>query len=193
MEKDKILTYLENNDVENKNVLISFLRSHSDKEIYSRTNLIGHITGSAFIVNEDNDKAMLVLHKKYNKWVAPGGHVEEGEDARHASFRETKEETGIEYLNPLSQEVFDIDIHRIPEREKNGIFEPEHWHFDVRYLYQTNEDGLVSIDKNEVNDYCWYDIKELKESNDVSTQRMASKLESFINNIPTFRRSLRNK
>lgn len=193
MEKDKIIAYLNDNDVENKDVLLSFLMSYSNKEIYSRTNLIGHITGSAFIVNEEHDNAMLVLHKKYNKWVAPGGHVEESEDAKHASFRETKEETGIEYLSLLSQEVFDIDIHRIPEREKNGIFEPEHWHFDVRYLYQTREDGMINIDINEVNDYSWYDIKTLKESDDISTKRMASKLESFINHIPTVRRSLRKR
>jgi len=193
MEKDKILTYLNKNDVENKDVLIAFLMSYSDKYIYSRTNLIGHITGSAFITNEDNEKAFLVLHKKYNKWVAPGGHVEEAEDARHASFRETKEETGIEYLRPLSHEIFDIDIHRIPERQKNGIFEPEHWHFDVRYLYQTCEEGLVNIDKNEVNDYRWYDLKELTKSDDVSIKRMASKLESFINDIPPLRSSLRNR
>lgn len=193
MEKNKILTYLNNNDIENKDVLISFLMSYSDKEIYSRTNLIGHITGSAFITNENNDKVFLVLHKKYNKWVAPGGHVEEAEDARYASFRETKEETGLEYINPLSQDIFDIDIHRIPEREKNGIFEPEHWHFDVRYLYQTCEESLVNIDKNEVNDYLWYDVEELSESDDTSIKRMASKLENFIKEIPSFRRSLINR
>lgn len=64
MEKDKILTYLNNNDIENKDVLISFLMSYSNKEIYSRTNLIGHITGSAFITNENKEYFMINIAKK---------------------------------------------------------------------------------------------------------------------------------
>ena len=67
MEKNQILDYLENNNVENKDVLKSFIKDHA--EIYARENLYGHITGSAFIINEQGDEGLLILHKKYNKWA----------------------------------------------------------------------------------------------------------------------------
>ena len=60
------------------------------------------------------DKALLILHGKYNKWVSPGGHVDEGETAKVASKRESQEEVGLNNLEYLSQEIFDIDIHVIP-------------------------------------------------------------------------------
>lgn len=106
------------------------------KNPYSRDTLSGHITGSAFIISEEKREALLILHKKYNKWVVPGGHVDAGENALKASERESGEEVGLTDLNLLSAEIFDIDIHRIPSTTKNGKFEPEHWHFDVRYLYR---------------------------------------------------------
>lgn len=54
---------------------------NKEQEYYLRSNLFGHITGSAFILNKEMDKALLILHGKYNKWVSPGGHVDEGETA----------------------------------------------------------------------------------------------------------------
>lgn len=53
-ERNQILKYLEENNVEHKETLKEFINSQS--EIYLRSNLIGHITGSAFIINNEMDK-----------------------------------------------------------------------------------------------------------------------------------------
>lgn len=177
MDKNNILIYIENNKFENDDVLFTFLMSYKENEIKTRTNLFGHITASAFIINENKDEALLIYHNKYKKWLSPGGHIEEGETCQQASFRETTEEVGLENLNLCSNEIFDIDVHRIPEKIKNGIVEPEHWHFDIRYLYQTNKENNLTIDTKEVNEYKWYKIEDLKNEKDSSISRMANKVE----------------
>jgi 8-oxo-dGTP diphosphatase len=40
-------------------------------------------------------KVLLVHHKKLNKWICPGGHVELDEDPETALFREMEEEAGL--------------------------------------------------------------------------------------------------
>ena len=34
---------------------------------------------SVFIINPETKKILLVKHKKMNKWVQPGGHIENNE------------------------------------------------------------------------------------------------------------------
>lgn len=76
-------------------------------------------------------------------------------DLQEAALRELTEETGlapekvtaVDALTPL-----DLDIHRIPENPAKG--EPEHWHFDFRYLYRT-EETEVSLQAEEVGDHAW--------------------------------------
>ncbi len=57
-------------------------------------NAIKHFTASALII--DNDKVLLVFHKKFNVWLYPGGHVEKNENPDETLLREVKEETGLE-------------------------------------------------------------------------------------------------
>ena len=54
-----------------------------------------HFCASAYIVNPENKKVLLVKHKKYNKWLQPGGHIEDNETPEEAAIREVYEETGI--------------------------------------------------------------------------------------------------
>lgn len=102
---------------------------------YLRTHLPGHITGSAWIVNSTHDKVLLVHHAKLNKWLQPGGHADGDENILQVALREAQEETGLSKLNLLHQDLFDIDIHPIPQRKDF----PEHLHYDVRFAFQADE------------------------------------------------------
>jgi hypothetical protein len=35
-----------------------------------RSNIYGHLTGSAWVVNSDRSKALLLHHRKLNRWVS---------------------------------------------------------------------------------------------------------------------------
>jgi len=54
-----------------------------------------HITGSAIVVHPSHQLVLLHLHKKLDRWIQPGGHVDPGERATEAALRETAEETGL--------------------------------------------------------------------------------------------------
>ena len=53
-----------------------------------------HFTASALVVN--GEKVLLVLHKKFGKWLYPGGHIDPMETPDEAVLREIREETGLE-------------------------------------------------------------------------------------------------
>lgn len=54
-----------------------------------------HFCASAFVINPENKKILLVKHRKFNRWTQPGGHIEENEVPEDTAIRETYEETGI--------------------------------------------------------------------------------------------------
>jgi hypothetical protein len=68
--------------------------------------------------------------------------------------------------------VFDIDRHRIPARGD----EPEHWHYDVRYVVRAGADERFTVNA-ESHALAWRPIAEvaMDESLDVSLRRMARK------------------
>lgn len=124
-----------------------FERSHTD----------GHITGSAWLVNKQGDKTLLTLHRKLRLWVQPGGHADGDGDVLRVAIREAQEESGIVQLHPLSPDIYDIDIHTIPERPQTG--EPEHLHYDIRYLLQAEHENFVISDESD--DLGWFTETEL--------------------------------
>ncbi|MBP3920269.1 MAG: NUDIX domain-containing protein [Bacilli bacterium] len=54
-----------------------------------------HFCASAYIIDPSTLKILLVKHKKWNKWVQPGGHIEHDEFPEETAVREAYEETGI--------------------------------------------------------------------------------------------------
>lgn len=180
MEKEDILDFLSKNDVENKENLIDFL---NQSEYYSRSNDIGHITASAFILDNEMQSVLLILHKKYEKWLTPGGHVDNGENSLIAAKRETSEEVGLNKLDLLIPKIFDIDIHKIPEALKNGKLEKEHWHFDIRYLFKSQKNAIVDINLFEANGFNWRNLKDVSNSNDISLRRQSLAAIKIIKNL----------
>src|SRR5437016_5383970 len=55
----------------------------------------GHITVSAVVFNPDASSVLIIWHHRLQRWLQPGGHVEDNEDPFGAAVRETEEETGI--------------------------------------------------------------------------------------------------
>jgi 8-oxo-dGTP pyrophosphatase MutT (NUDIX family) len=133
-------------------------------DIHSRSTFPGHITTSAFILDEAGRRILLIHHRSLARWLQPGGHYEAPESLESSALREGFEETGVEglALDPWHQASgipIDIDSHLIPARPRKG--EPEHWHHDIRYIVRA-EEGSVSPDLSEVHGAEWCDVAELK-------------------------------
>ncbi len=118
-------------EIQVRNRFIDFIRNHPD--CFLRSNLKGHITASAFVVDRAARKLLLIHHKKLNKWLQPGGHCDGDEDTLAVAIKEVFEETGVQ-IPAQNQPIIDLDIHTIPERKEV----PEHEHFDVRYLFDSD-------------------------------------------------------
>ena len=122
--------------------IIEFITDEPD--CFQRELLKGHITASALITNEENTAVILLHHKKLNIWVQPGGHADGDSNVLGVALKEALEETGLETLYPLSQDIFDVDIHWIPEGKVPG-----HWHYDIRFILQASADSsIVSNDES---------------------------------------------
>ena len=158
-------------DDTNKALTLLFLESHND--FWSRENKYGHITASCWVINHKKDMALLTHHKKFNKWFQLGGHIEENDnDIYTACQRELEEESGLKSGKILSKEIFDIDVHKIPS--KKGI--AEHFHFDIRILFEADDTEVISFDTAESMLVKWIRLDEIREvSKEESITRMINK------------------
>lgn len=141
----------------------------------SRNTLEGHLTASAWILNSDKSSALLIHHKKLDRWFQPGGHIEDHDTSLlSASMREAKEECGIQDPKVWSPEIFDIDVHTIPKRKEV----PEHLHYDIRFCFiATNNE--YKADLTEVKGIKWVTLSEciLQADKMGSVSRMALKIQ----------------
>ncbi len=151
---------------------LDFVQSHEN--CFSRTELSGHVTGSAWVVNRAGTHVLLTHHRKLNIWVQLGGHADGQADILLAARREAIEESGIESLIALDDALFNIDIHPIPERGD----EPAHLHYDATFIFQTtvSDDFVVSEESHALE---WVDISHVSQkSSEACMLRMASKWQS---------------
>ena len=131
--------------------IISFVESCED--CAERSNLDGHLTGSAWIVNSTRTKALLLHHRKLDKWMQPGGHADGEVNLFEVALREAREESGLANVRPVSRKVFDVDVHEIPQFKDI----PAHLHYDVRFLFEA-DDTEQPRRNEESNDVAWIEL-----------------------------------
>lgn len=116
----------------------------------------GHVTASAFILNDARDELLLIFHGKLARWLQPGGHVEPADiDALAAARREVREEVGLEALSLAHDGIFDVDVHAIPARRD----QPAHEHFDVRFLLSAH--GASTVSSQDLHASRWVPVADL--------------------------------
>lgn len=129
------------------------IASHAN--CFERDCWAGHITGSAWLLDPGHQRLLMTHHRKLDMWLQLGGHSDGDPDTARVALREAGEESGLS-VGLLSDQIFDIDIHEIPERKGD----PAHYHFDVRYQLQTQaEDFVVS---EESIDLAWVPLETLR-------------------------------
>jgi 8-oxo-dGTP diphosphatase len=137
----------DDNEKASRAKVLKFLKTESPH--FVRSNLRGHITGSAFLFNTDYSKLLLNHHKFLNKWLCFGGHSDGDENTLNVAKRELAEESGITDFVPISKKIADIDVHPIPKNEKKG--EPAHFHYDIVFFFKTtNADFTISPESLEL-------------------------------------------
>jgi 8-oxo-dGTP pyrophosphatase MutT (NUDIX family) len=144
---------------------------NSESGCFDRSLVIGHITGSAWVVNATGCEVLLTHHRKLDRWLQLGGHADGESDVLGVAMKEAEEESGLTDFTQVGDGIFDIDIHLIPERKG----EPAHFHYDVRYVLRANGclDFTVS---EESHDLRWVKLEEVKTlTTESSMMRMVAK------------------
>lgn len=120
-----------------------------------------HFCASIFIVNPANKKILLVKHRKFNKWVQPGGHMLPNETPEEAALREAYEETGLRI--DLIGERFprESDFIRPLGIQKN-VNDKGDMHIDIIYVGIPREDFKEEYDKDECYAIKWFTLAELE-------------------------------
>jgi len=135
---------------------------------FNRELLIGHITGSAWIIDHSHTKALLTHHFKLDRWLQLGGHADGDSDVLRVAMREAREESGIEVIRPLTEAIFDVDVHPIPARD----MEPRHLHYDVRFLLEGDADSPLVI-SSESKDLAWVRLTDIAQ---ITTERSITRM-----------------
>jgi len=131
-----------------------FIQSH--RNCFERSLLTGHITGSAWIVNDNFTHVLLIHHFKLNRWLQPGGHCDGDGNVLNVAQKEAWEETGL-IVKPKTNRIFDVDIHQIPQRGEV----PTHLHYDIRFLFTADMDQPLLRDQRETRDIKWVAINDV--------------------------------
>jgi len=151
----------------------------SEVHIFGKTNVRGHITGSALIVDHQG-RTLLTFHRKLQRWLQLGGHSNPDEtNPAQTAMREAREESGLTDLvfdSTFGATPFDIDVHTIPARKA----EAEHLHLDFRYLLRTEmPEQIICSDESDV--LRWVPLIELDEYDfDPALKRAIDKIR-FVN------------
>jgi len=174
--KQLLKTYIQKNPYElNAIKMLNFFDNNDG--CFEKDNLPGHFTGSAWVTNPDKDKILMTHHKKLNMWLQLGGHADGEKDLKSVAIKEAKEESGINNFSVLCEEIFDLDIHKIEPMNK----EPEHLHYDVRFLLEADPIEQNIIISEESHDVKWIHLDNILDYNsEKSISRMVEKTKKLI-------------
>ena len=120
-------------------------------------------TVAIFVVHDA--KILLIHHRKLDKWLPLGGHIELEEDPEQAALRETKEESGLDVeligerpptTSPGTRALIAprfLDIHRINDT---------HEHIGLIYWARPKAATAVSLAAAEHHDIRWCSREDLE-------------------------------
>lgn len=136
-----------------------FVNAHED--CFERSQSLGHVTGSALVLNASGTSVLLTHHRKLNRWLQPGGHADGDSDVLRVAQKEADEETGLEKIDPVVVTLLDVDIHAIPARGA----EPEHFHYDCRFLLRSAGSDEFTVSE-ESHDLAWVPMDQIEDYTD---------------------------
>ena len=158
--RDMIRAYTPYNEQEaaDKALILDFLDKNPDA--FFRTNLLAHMTASAWVVNPARDRVLMVYHRIYDSWSWTGGHADGDEDLARVALREVREETGVRSAKLLSEDIFSLESLTVDGHEKHGAYVPSHLHLNVTYLLEADDTCPLTVCVEENSGVRWFGLEE---------------------------------
>lgn len=138
-----------------KNGFLYYLRTFGD-QVSKRENLTGHLTASAWIVNQNRTKVLMCFHHIYQAWSWLGGHADGEMNLSEVALKEVHEESGLSNVRLVDETPISLSINTVSLHEKRGRFVPPHLHFNVCYLVEADENAPLCIKPDENAALKWF-------------------------------------
>lgn len=157
--REQIENYVPYNEQEerDKEQFLRFIDSFD--YVLTRDNVFGHFTASAFIVNKERTKTLVVYHIIQDGWLCSGGHADGEEDLLGVALREVKEETGLD-VKVLDENIFGIHSAPVKGHIKHGKYVSAHLHLDTMYLMEADDTLPLVYREDESRGIKWIPMEE---------------------------------
>ena len=117
---------------------------------------------TTYVVNSSS-KLLMVFNKKLNKWVPPGGKIDNTETPDEAAIRECFEETGVK-INIIGEKPpFEGSLITPFGSQCNVIKKGKRDHIDLIYIGNPiSENVELKISEREASQIGWFNLSEVK-------------------------------
>lgn len=152
----KIQNYEPFNEQEEKDKVLILDWIMKNENAFSRENVVAHMTASAWVVNKDRSKVLMVYHNIYDSWSWLGGHADGETDLLAVAVREVQEEAGITSVHPVSEDIFSLESLTVDGHVKKGRYVSSHLHLNITFLMDADSEENVSIKTDENSGVAWF-------------------------------------
>lgn len=158
--RKKIEEFIPFNEQEEKDKIqfLEFIDSFDDT--LTRDNIFGYFTASAFVVNKERNKMVVVYHIINDGWIYPGGHADGEEDLLKVAVREVEEETGLK-VRVLDDNIYAIDSAPVKGHIKRGKYVSAHLHLDVIFIMEADDKIPLKYKEDESKGVKWISFSEV--------------------------------
>jgi len=159
--KNQIQAFVPCNEQEthDKELLLNWIESGAD--ILTRGNAVAHLTASAWVVSPDRKYVLMAYHNLYDSWAWLGGHADGDSDLLRVALREAREESGIEVVRPVSENILSIETLCVNGHEKRGSYVPSHLHLNVTYLLEADPAQPLRVKSDENSAVAWIAVEDI--------------------------------
>ncbi len=143
-------------EARDKAVILDYLAKNPDA--FYRSDPIAHMTASAWIVNRERTKVLMVYHRIYDSWSWTGGHADGEKDLLAVAQREAREETGLRKVSAVSEKIYSLEVLTVDGHEKRGEYVASHLHLNVTYLLEADESEELRVCEEENSGVKWFTL-----------------------------------
>lgn len=149
------------NEQEEKDKELFLFCINKFEDILTRKNVVAHLTSSAFVVNKDRTKTLMIYHNIYDTWAWTGGHMDGMDDLIYVAKKELMEETGVKNPILITDEIMSLDSITVNGHIKRGEYVSSHLHLNAAFLFECDENEELIVKEDENSGVRWIDIDKL--------------------------------
>ena len=142
-----------------KRLMLQFMEKNPD--CLERTNLTAHFATTAWVVNKQRTKVLMVYHNIYKSWAWSGGHADGESNLLAVVRKEIAEETGVTDMRLLCDDIFSLNVLTVERHIKKGQPVASHLHLDVEYLFEADDSLPLKIKEDENSAVGWVNIADI--------------------------------